>query len=201
MEILLVMFSDPILKPIPCVKMHTTGEPTRIIYKGFPELSGTLLEQRSQAKRDFDHVRTRLMLEPRGHFDMYGALLRPHIELTKCGEAHMGVLFVTNDGFSTMCGHAAIALGRFLVDTHDPRVFPKREEPVHDPKTNTILLNLHAPCGLVKVTVPSTPDGTQADPLRPVSFEPVPSFTTAIDMSYFKTFSQCVLQKLGTHSQ
>jgi trans-L-3-hydroxyproline dehydratase len=150
--------------------------------KDEPELSGTLFEQRSQAKRDFYHVRTRLMLEPRGHFDMYGALLRPQTELTKSDEAHMGVLFMTNDGFSTMCGHATIALGRFLVDTHDPRGFPKREELVHDPKTNTILLNLHAPCGLVKVTVSSTPDGTQADPLRPVSFESVPSFTTAIDI-------------------
>lgn len=175
------MFTDPALKPILCVEMHTTGEPTRIIYKGFPELFGTLLEQRAQAKRDHDHVRARLMLEPRGHFDMYGALLRPETELTKSGQAHIGVLFMTNDGFSTMCGHATIALGRFLVDTHDASVFPRREELVHDSKTNTTLLLLHAPCGLVRVTVPTTPNGLHADPAKSVSFDSVPSFSTGID--------------------
>lgn len=175
-------FAVAALKPILCVEMHTTGEPTRIIYKGFPELSGTLLEQRAQAKRDHDHVRTRLMLEPRGHFDMYGALLRPKTELTMSGEAHMGVLFMTNDGFSTMCGHATIALGRFLVDTHDKSIFPRRDELLHDPKANTIKLNLHAPCGLVKVTVPTTPDGIKSDPSKPVSFESVPSFATGINI-------------------
>jgi trans-L-3-hydroxyproline dehydratase len=177
------MFADAALKPMLCVEMHTTGEPTRIIYRGFPELSGTLLEQRAQAKRDHDHVRTRLMLEPRGHFDMYGALLRPQTELTTSGEAHMGVLFMTNDGFSTMCGHATIALGRFLVDTHDKSIFPRRDELLHDPKTNTIKLNLHAPCGLVKVTVPTTPDGSKSDPSKPVSFDSVPSFATGINIS------------------
>jgi trans-L-3-hydroxyproline dehydratase len=176
------MFADAALKPILCVEMHTIGQPTRIIYKGFPELSGTLLDQRAQAKRDHDHVRTRLMLEPRGHFDMYGALLRPQTELTTSGEAHMGVLFMTNDGFSTMCGHATIALGRFLVDTHDKSIFPRRDELLHDPKTSTIKLNLHAPCGLVKVTVPTTPDGTKSDPSKPVSFESVPSFATGINI-------------------
>lgn len=179
----LSIFADAALKPILCVEMHTTGEPTRIIYKGFPELSGTLLEQRAQAKRDHDHVRTRLMLEPRGHFEMYGALLRPETELTRSGEAHMGVLFMTNDGFSTMCGHATIALGRFLVDAHDERIFPRRNELTHDPKTDTIVLNLHAPCGLVKVTVPTTPDGNKADPSRPVSFDSVSSFATGIDVT------------------
>ena len=61
------MFTDPNFKSILCVDMHTTGEPTSIIHEGFPELCGTLLEQRFQAMRDFDHVRTRLMLEPRGY--------------------------------------------------------------------------------------------------------------------------------------
>ena len=174
------MFVDPSLKPILSVEMHTTGEPTRIIYKGFPKLSGTLLQQRAQAKREFDHVRTRLMLEPRGHFDMYGAVLRPDTELTESREAHVGVLFMTNDGFSTMCGHATIALGRFLVDTHDLAIFPRRQELLHDVETHATLLNLHAPCGLVKVSVPTTEDGFKSDPSRPVSFDSVPSFATGI---------------------
>lgn len=43
------------VKPINTVDMHTTGEPTRIVYSGFPVLSGTLLKPRAQAKRDYDH--------------------------------------------------------------------------------------------------------------------------------------------------
>jgi proline racemase len=52
------------------IDMHITGEPARILYKGFPEVSGTLLEQRAQARNEHDNVRRRLMLEPRalGHF-------------------------------------------------------------------------------------------------------------------------------------
>ncbi|KAI5291586.1 hypothetical protein KEM54_003323 [Ascosphaera aggregata] len=51
--------------------MHTTGEPTRIVISGFPHLPGpTLLQQRVQAKSDHDNVRRRLMLGPRGHYDI-----------------------------------------------------------------------------------------------------------------------------------
>lgn len=176
-------FQAPQLQPIMCIEMHTTGEPTRIVYKGFPKLSGTLLEQRAEAKLKHDHIRSRLLLEPRGHVEMYGALLRHETELTATGQAHIGVLFMTNDGYSTMCGHATIALGRFLVDCHDPIKFPKRSELKHDPSTNTTSLRIHAPCGLIKVTVPTTPDGLKADPSRPVSFICVPSFASGIQIN------------------
>jgi len=63
-------------RSIQCVDMHTSGEPTRIIYRGYPDVSGTLLEQRTEAQQKYDHIRKCLMLEPRGHVDMYGALLR-----------------------------------------------------------------------------------------------------------------------------
>jgi trans-L-3-hydroxyproline dehydratase len=172
----------PPLSPISCIEMHTTGEPTRIVYAGFPALHGTLLEQRAQAKKDHDNIRKRLLLEPRGHRDMYGAVLRQDTELVRNGEAHIGVLFITNDGFSTMCGHASIALGRFLIDTHDLSVFPKREELKFDPETRTTEISLHAPCGIVKITSPTSADGAKSDPTRPVTFISVPSFATGINI-------------------
>jgi len=168
---------------IQCVDMHTTGEPARIIYRGYPEMIGTLHDQRAEAQRKHDRIRKYLMLEPRGHVDMYGALLRPQTELTATGAAHIGVLFLTGEGYSTMCGHATIALGRFLIDTHDKTVFPFRDSVPTDPSTNTATINLHAPCGLVVVTVPVTSDGHKSDPSRPVSFVSVPSFATGIDVS------------------
>ena len=167
---------------IHCVDMHTTGEPTRIVVRGYPGLDGTLLEQRAQAKQEFDHIRKKIVEEPRGHRDMYGAVLRPQTEHTDAGKAHMGVLFLTNDGYSTMCGHATIALGRFLVDTHDSNVFPRRKELKFDASTKTVSLMLHAPCGLVNVTVPTTADGSRSDPTRPVSHLSVPSFATGLDV-------------------
>lgn len=180
--------------PISCIEMHTTGEPTRIVYAGYPELHGSLLEQRAEAKAQNDHIRRRLLYEPRGHFDMYGAVLRQRTELTERGDAHMGVLFLTNDGYSTMCGHATIALGRLLLDTHDETVFPKRRLVTHDPDTNTALLKLHAPCGLLEVTVPTTTDGQMSDPTRPVTFLSVPSFCTgmnvAVDVSAEDTWQE-----------
>lgn len=163
---------------ITCIDMHTTGEPTRIIISGYPSLSGTLLEQRAEAQSQHDHIRKRLMLEPAGHADMYGAILRPDTELTRSGEAHIGVLFTHNEGYSTMCGHATIALGRLLVDTHDSKVFARRHELKGERQSKTVTVNLHAPCGLVRITVPTNADFTRSDPSRAVSFVCVPSFAT-----------------------
>jgi len=166
---------------IHCVETHTTGEPTRIVYKGYPRLEGTLLEQRAQAQNQYDHIRRQLMWEPRGHIEMYGAILCRDTELTRSGEAHIGVLFTTNEGYSTMCGHATIALGRFLVDTEDLDVFPRRNQLSVDRESITVQVNLHAPCGLVKITVPVLENSSRADTSRPVSFICVPSFATLID--------------------
>ncbi|MCH2153285.1 MAG: proline racemase family protein [Phycisphaerales bacterium] len=86
---------------------HTAGEPLRIIADGIPQLPGsTMLERRRHAIQHINEFRTILMWEPRGHRDMYGAILTP--PATEDGD--VGVLFMHNDGFSTMCGHGIIAL-------------------------------------------------------------------------------------------
>ena len=86
---------------------HTAGEPLRLIIDGFPEPQGqTMLERREWLRDNHDELRTAIMLEPRGHADMYGALLtRPE----RAG-SDAGVLFMHNEGYSTMCGHGIIAV-------------------------------------------------------------------------------------------
>ncbi|GAD95183.1 proline racemase [Paecilomyces variotii No. 5] len=176
-------FSQSSFSPIKCIDMHTTGEPTRIIIAGYPDLPGdTLLEKRQQAKDHYDHLRLRLMLEPRGHWDMYGALLIQETEFVKSGEADIGVLFMHNDGYSTMCGHATIALGRFLVDTHDRGVFPRRNHLHFDPDKDITIVRLHAPCGVVQIAVPTMQDGKSADYQRRVSFISTPAFASAVQV-------------------
>jgi trans-L-3-hydroxyproline dehydratase len=173
--------AEPVLK---CVDMHVTGEPARILYAGYPPLrpGTTLLEQRRQAETEFDHIRRRMLLEPRGHRDMYGAILRPDTELVRAGEAHMGVLFCHNNGYSSMCGHATIALGRFLVDTHEEAVFPARARLELDKSACTATVLLHAPGGLVRLVVPVTADGRYSDKSRPVYFVSMPSYPVAMDV-------------------
>jgi trans-L-3-hydroxyproline dehydratase len=52
------------------------------------------------------------MLEPRGHADMYGALLT---EPEHAG-SHAGVIFMHNEGYSTMCGHGIIAVTKIVFE-------------------------------------------------------------------------------------
>ena len=93
---------------------HTAGEPLRIILEGYPKLPGkTILEKRRFARENYDHLRTSIMFEPRGHADMYGAIITPPVS----PDADFGVLFIHNEGYSTMCGHAIIALTKVFVET------------------------------------------------------------------------------------
>lgn len=95
------------------IDAHTAGEPLRLIVGGWPEPEGaTILERRDFAKRRQDGFRRALMLEPRGHSDMYGALLTP----PEREGSHTGVLFMHNEGYSTMCGHGIIAVTTILIE-------------------------------------------------------------------------------------
>ena len=99
---------------IKTIEMHTGGEPLRIPVEGLPMIEGkTILEKRRFFREKYDHLRTALMFEPRGHADMYGAFIT---EPTTEG-ADFGTFFIHNEGYSTMCGHAIIALTKFAFDT------------------------------------------------------------------------------------
>jgi trans-L-3-hydroxyproline dehydratase len=103
------------------------------------------------------------MLEPRGHAEMYGAILVP----PSTPGAALGVLFCHHEGYSTMCGHATIALGRFAVD----RGVVRATAPV-------ARFGLECPCGVVDVTVAIDADGRPGE----VSFVSVPAFVGARDL-------------------
>jgi trans-L-3-hydroxyproline dehydratase len=140
------------------VEMHAGGEPVRLVIEGFPEPHGaTVLEKRHDAAARLDIHRRRLMLEPRGHAEMYGALVVP-----AAPPAAFGVLFMHHSGFSTMCGHATIALGRWAVTSG--RVPPR--DGIAD-------FVLECPCGPVAVHV--------ADAGARVAFDSVPAFAAALD--------------------
>lgn len=121
------------------IDSHTMGEPTRIITGGFPELLGaTMIERKKYLEENYDHYRKALMLEPRGHKDMFGALLTEPIS----EEADLGVIFMDTGGYLNMCGHGSIGSSTVAVETGLVRVT--------EPYTEVVL---EAPVGLIRARV------------------------------------------------
>ncbi|MBI1873619.1 MAG: proline racemase family protein [Acidobacteria bacterium] len=113
------------------IDAHAAGEPLRLIVEGFPTPRGkTMLEKRAWVRRHSDDLRKALMLEPRGHADMYGAVLTEPVT----AGADAGVLFMHNEGYSTMCGHGVIAVVTIALErgllTFRPLTDSGRPEPV-----------------------------------------------------------------------
>jgi proline racemase len=130
-----------------------------VIVKGLDAVPGaTILEKRRYAQRNLDGLRRALMFEPRGHADMYGAI--PTEPVTPDGD--LGVLFLHNEGWSTMCGHGIIALTTVALEVG---LLTPRDE-----------VRLDTPAG--RVTARARRDGGR---VRSVAFENVPSFVAALD--------------------
>ncbi len=148
---------------IKTIDMHTCGEPVRVVIDGYPEIRGkTILEKRNFLKKDFDHLRTALMFEPRGHADMYGLVVVEPQNI----DSDFGVLFMHNEGYSTMCGHATIAITKLAVQLG----WVKKVSPV-------TRLKIDAPCGQLNAYAAI---GNRGE-IESVKFDCVPSFVVALD--------------------
>ena len=147
---------------ITTVDAHTEGEPLRIVVTGIPELPGnTVLERRHFMKERCDHLRTSLLWEPRGHREMYGCIISPAVSTT----ADFSVLFLHNEGYSTMCGHGIIAIATVAVETG--------MVPLSEPET---VIRVDTPAGLVTAHARIAGGKVQS-----VYFHNVPSFVVALD--------------------
>ncbi len=143
---------------------HTAGEPLRIILSGFPMPEGkTMLERRRFLKEKYDYLRTSILFEPRGHADQYGCILTPPV--TK--EADFGVLFLHNEGYSTMCGHAIIALTKAVAECGMVQISAPETKVVFD-----------TPAGLVTSFARISAGSVQS-----VRFLNVPSFVLALNQT------------------
>ncbi|MEN8204003.1 MAG: proline racemase family protein [Bacteroidota bacterium] len=137
--------------------MHTGGEPLRILTDGYPRIPGaSILEKRKYFRDHLDYLRKGCMWEPRGHADMYGAVITE-----ACSpDSDFGTFFMHNEGYSTMCGHAIIALTKFVLDT---KLIHKRGD---QPR-----LKIDAPPGQITST-----GFRENGVVKSVSFRNVPSF-------------------------
>jgi trans-L-3-hydroxyproline dehydratase len=146
------------------VDMHTAGEPVRIVTKGYPTLKGrNILEKRRDARDNHDALRRAMNFEPRGHAGMYGVIpIEPSHP-----DAVLGVLFTHHEGYSTMCGHATLAIGRYVID----QGLVEKKEPLTQ-------FAIEAPCGVLRLLC-RVEKGEVSD----VTFESVPAFPVKRDLA------------------
>ena len=149
-------------KMVAVVDTHTGGEPTRIVVGGAPFFSGkSVVEKWHDFLNNKSDFRKFLMQEPRGHGDMFGAIIIP----ASSPEAHCGVLFCDTGGSLPMCGHGSIGVSTALVNLGMVEV--------KEPETEVVL---EAPAGIVRLKV-TVKDGTAAG----VTLKNVPAFVAVRD--------------------
>ncbi|MGG0186021.1 proline racemase family protein [Bacillus rhizoplanae] len=145
------------------IDAHVAGEPLRIITGGLPAIKGkTQLERRAYCMEHLDHLREVLMYEPRGHHGMYGCIITPPAS----SHADFGVLFMHNEGWSTMCGHGIVAVITVGIETGMFEVTGEEQKFIID-----------SPAG--EVIAYAKYSGNQVES---VTFENVPSFVYKKDV-------------------
>ncbi len=146
-----------LFRSIQAVDTHTAGEATRIVIGGVPNIKGkSMPEKRQWLEENMDQLRTSLMLEPRGHNDMFGAILTQPTD----PEADYGIIFMDGGGYLNMCGHGTIGAMTTAVETG--------MVPVTEPVTKIIQ---EAPAGIIRGEVQ-----VENGRAKRVSFQNVPAF-------------------------
>jgi len=159
-----------VIHRIRTIDAHAAGEPLRLVVEGMPAPEGrTMLEKRAWAMKRLDHLRKALILEPRGHTDMYGALLTEPTSR----DAHAGVLFMHNEGWSTMCGHGIIAVTTMAIERG--LIWTKRGSPENGGKPTSVDIRYDTPAGAVQARAHLSHYG-DAVRVESVAFRNVASF-------------------------
>eukprot|EP00485_Elphidium_margaritaceum_P010278 CAMPEP_0202701980 /NCGR_PEP_ID=MMETSP1385-20130828/15022_1 /ASSEMBLY_ACC=CAM_ASM_000861 /TAXON_ID=933848 /ORGANISM="Elphidium margaritaceum" /LENGTH=636 /DNA_ID=CAMNT_0049359525 /DNA_START=54 /DNA_END=1964 /DNA_ORIENTATION=- len=182
---MLSLLSMPKSMFVTTVDMHCGGQPLRIVESGMPSLVGnTLSDKRQCVMNKLDYYRKFLMHEPRGHFDMYGVIVT---EADADSGADFAVLFMHNEGYSSMCGHGMIALGRYAVDfglvsRSSTAVEEKKEKDDGDGdgSKNETTVRIQCPSGVVTVNVTTDDNGRSTGA---VSFVSCPAWAEHISAS------------------
>lgn len=155
-----------VTKMVAAIDSHTCGEPTRIIIGGAPIFKGkTMSEKWKDFCDNHNDFRRFIMTEPRGHADMFGAIMVPPVNQ----EAHTGVIFCDSGGSVSMCGHGSIGLSSAMVNLGMVTV----TEPVTEVKLDT-------PAGIVTMSV-DVKDGEAVS----ATLKNVPAFVFARDLDLY----------------
>lgn len=136
---------------------HALGHPLRIIIGGIPKIPGdTMIEKKGYFMKNFDHLRTALLQEPRGYKAMAGAVVTAPVT----EGASFGIIWMGSDGYFDMCGHGSLCLGKWAVENG----IVEKNGPVTE-------FGFDTPAGLVRAKVE-----VKDNVIGPVSIINVPSF-------------------------
>ncbi|WP_025785887.1 proline racemase family protein [Sporosarcina sp. D27] len=146
---------------IETIDAHTMGEAARIVMEGIPEIVGdTMMQKKIYMQSEMDSIRKLLMHEPRGHLNMFGAILTD-----PCNEeCDLGVMFMDSGGYLNMCGHGTIASVTVAINNG---LIAKKEK---------VLLD--TPSGIVECHI-----AYENDRVKEVSFINVPAFVLKKNVS------------------
>ncbi|MBW2058505.1 MAG: proline racemase family protein [Deltaproteobacteria bacterium] len=124
---------------IVCIDSHTGGEPTRLVVGGMPEIKGDTITEKSRFfAENYDHLRTTLTAEPRGHKTMHAFILCP----PTTDEADFGVVIACALGYLDMCGHGLIGAVASAIEAGIVRA--------EEPETRVVV---ETPAGLIVVRI------------------------------------------------
>ncbi|MCC0680909.1 proline racemase [Clostridioides sp. ES-S-0005-03] len=144
-------------RSIQAIDSHTAGEATRIVVGGIPNIKGNSMpEKKEYLEKNLDYLRTAIMLEPRGHNDMFGSVMTQPC----CPDADFGIIFMDGGGYLNMCGHGTIGAMTAAIETG--------VVPAVEPITHVVM---EAPAGIIRGDV-TVVDGKAKE----VSFLNVPAF-------------------------
>ena len=139
------------------IDTHTMGDPTRIVVEGLPKIEGkTMLEKKQYLIEHCDFIRSSLILEPRGHKDMFGAILMEPTDPA----ADVGVVFMDTQAYLNMCGHGTIGVTTAIL-----------ESGIGKKEGEELTVKLDTPAGLVSVRAKRNQNRVES-----VSFVNVPAF-------------------------
>jgi proline racemase len=147
---------------VTAVDAHAGGEPGRVIVGGVLDVPGaSMFEKRQHLERHADHLRRRMLREPRGYPGLCCNLILPPTR----PEADAGFVIMEQTDYPPMSGSNTICVTTVLLETG---MLPMRE-PVTD-------LVLEAPAGLINVRA-EVANGK----VTSVTFRNVPAFSVRLD--------------------
>ena len=147
---------------ITAVDAHACGEPGRVITGGVLDVPGkTMFEKKVYLETQADHLRRRMLREPRGYPAANCNLILPPAD----PQADAGFVIMEQVEYPAMSGTNAICVVTVLIETG--------MVPVSEPVTR---LKLDTPAGLIAVEAEVT-----RGKVKKVTFQNVPAFATHLD--------------------
>lgn len=143
---------------------QTEGETTCIINSQFHFPANLdLLGKRAYFMEHYDWIRAAIIREPRGHNDLFGAVIVP----SSTPEADIGIIWIDGGGYGDMCGHGTIATSMLLASNN---LVPRQN--------GETKLRLETPAGIVTSEV-----AFEDDEVQWCRFQNVPGYLAEKDIT------------------